>query len=111
MRGAAQPFQEALIGRGAEQDTVMIANYDYKQSGGAEAPGRRRAPSCAASRAGDGRCYKATQEVLDELAGQERRLQEDLRAVARFRDDQNLWFRVAEHTLDSYRYGVSAAKK
>ena len=29
----------------------------------------------------------------------------------KFRDEQNLWFRVAENTLDSYRYGVAAGSR
>jgi TRAP-type mannitol/chloroaromatic compound transport system substrate-binding protein len=30
---------------------------------------------------------------------------------SKFRDDQNLWFRVAEYNLDSYRFSVAAGKK
>ena len=33
------------------------------------------------------------------------------KADQKYRDEQNLWFRVAEYTLDNYRYGVSAAAK
>jgi len=58
-------------------------------------------------------CYKATQETMDEFAGKSPEFKKVYDSWRRFRDDENLWFRVAEHSLDSYRYSVgsgSAAK-
>jgi TRAP-type mannitol/chloroaromatic compound transport system substrate-binding protein len=60
--------------------------------------------SCALFRA---RCStpKATQEVLGEFAAKSPEFK-NIYDWQRFRDDQNLWFRVAEYSLDSYRYSV-----
>ncbi len=50
--------------------------------------------------------YKATQEVLGEFAAKSPEFKNIYEPWQRFRDDQNLWFRVAEYSLDSYRYSV-----
>ena len=55
--------------------------------------------------------YKATQEVMADLAGKHADFKKIYDQWSKYRDEQNLWFRVAEFTLDNYRYGVSAAAK
>ena len=55
-------------------------------------------------------CYKATEETLNELADKSPEFSKLLDSWRKFRNDQNLWFRIAESTLDNYRYNVSAAK-
>jgi len=55
--------------------------------------------------------YKATQEVMADLAGKSPEFKKIYEQWSKFRDEQNLWFRVAENTLDAYRYSVSAAAK
>ncbi len=106
-----KPYQEALLCAAREQDTVMTADYDAKN------------PIALKQLVGQGTqlrsfpkpvmdaAYKATQEVMAELAGKSADFKKIYEQWSKFRDDQNLWFRVAEYTLDSYRYGVSAAKK
>jgi TRAP-type mannitol/chloroaromatic compound transport system substrate-binding protein len=61
-------------------------------------------------------CYQATQDVLGDFAAKSPEFKKIYDPWQRFRDDQNLWFRVAEHTLDTYRFNVGtpasgAAKK
>jgi len=53
-------------------------------------------------------CYKATQETMDEFAAKSADFKKVYDSWRVFRDDQNLWFRVAEHSLDSYRYSVGS---
>ena len=52
-------------------------------------------------------CYKATFETYEALR-QERGFQAGLRGLAEVPGRSNLWFRVAENTLDNYRYTMSA---
>jgi len=48
--------------------------------------------------------YKATQEVMADLAGKSPEFKKIYDQWSKFRDEQNLWFKVAEYTLDNYRY-------
>jgi TRAP-type mannitol/chloroaromatic compound transport system substrate-binding protein len=99
-------FQEAFECAMAEQDTMMTANYDQKNpialkklvGAGTQL---RAFPKPVMEAA-----YKATQEVMGELAAKNADFKKIYDQWARFRDDQNLWFRVAEYSLDSFRYSV-----
>ena len=42
----------------------------------------------------------------DELAAKNADFKKIYEPWQKFRDDSNLWFRVAEYSLDNYRYGV-----
>ncbi len=104
-------FQEVLTCAAHEQDTVMTADYDHKNplalkrlvGAGTQL---RSFPKSVMDAA-----YKATQEVMDDIAAKSPDFKKIYEPWKKYRDEQNLWFRVAEYTLDSYRYGVSAAKK
>ena len=87
----------------------MIAKYDAKNpealrrlvSGGAQL---RQFPKPVLDA-----CYKATQEFFDEQSAKSAEFKKIYEAWSKFRDEENLWFRVAEHSLDSYRYGIKAS--
>jgi len=91
-----------------EQCLLMIAKYDAKNpealkrlvAGGAQL---RQFPRPVLDA-----CYKATQDVLGDFAAKSPEFKKIYEPWQRFRDDQNLWFRVAEHSLDSYRYSVGS---
>ncbi|MBL8333663.1 MAG: TRAP transporter substrate-binding protein DctP [Rubrivivax sp.] len=95
----------------AEQMTAMIAKYDAKNpealkrlvAGGAQL---RSFPKPVMDA-----CHKATEETMAELADKNPDFKRLLDAWRKFRDEQNLWFRVAEANLDNYRYGVSATPR
>jgi TRAP-type mannitol/chloroaromatic compound transport system substrate-binding protein len=53
-------------------------------------------------------CYKATFETYDELSAKSADFKLVYEAWQKFLADSNLWFRVAENTLDNYRYTMSA---
>jgi TRAP-type mannitol/chloroaromatic compound transport system substrate-binding protein len=104
-------FQTALEMACAEQDALMTAHYDEKN------------PQALKRLVGSGTqlrafpkpvmdaAYKATEEVLAEWAGKSPEFAKIFDSWKRFRDDSNLWFRVAEFTLDSYRFAAAAARK
>ncbi|MGH8669866.1 MAG: TRAP transporter substrate-binding protein, partial [Burkholderiales bacterium] len=88
----------------AEQYMMMLAHYDAVHpnalkrlvGGGAQL---RTFPKQVLDA-----CYKATQQVLGDFAAKSPEFKKIYEPWQRFRNDQNLWFRVAEHSLDSYRY-------
>jgi TRAP-type mannitol/chloroaromatic compound transport system substrate-binding protein len=56
-------------------------------------------------------CYKATVETLDELAKKSADFKLIYEAWQKFIADSNLWFRVAENSLDNFRFSASARSK
>jgi TRAP-type mannitol/chloroaromatic compound transport system substrate-binding protein len=54
-------------------------------------------------------CYKAAFELYDELAAKSAHWKRIYGPWRAFRDDQYLWFRVAENTFDNFVYAQSAA--
>jgi TRAP-type mannitol/chloroaromatic compound transport system substrate-binding protein len=102
--------RDALECAAAEQCLLMIAKYDAKNpealkrlvAGGTQL---RQFPKPVLDA-----CYKATLETFGEFAAKSPEFKKIYDSWSKFRDDQNLWFRVAEHTLDSYRYGVGSKK-
>ncbi len=103
--------QELLDAACAEQMTLMIAKYDAKNpeamkrllAGGAQLRSFPRAVMDA--------CHKASEETLAELADKNADFKKLLDAWHKFRDDQNAWIKVAEATLDNYRYNVPANRR
>jgi TRAP-type mannitol/chloroaromatic compound transport system substrate-binding protein len=55
--------------------------------------------------------YKAAFEVYDETAAKNARFKGVYESWLKFRDQENLWFRVAENTFDNFVYAQAAAKK
>ena len=104
-------YQEAIESAAAEQTLVMMAKYDAKNpealrrlvAGGAQLRQFPRAVLDA--------CYKATNEFFNEQSAKSAEFKKIYTSWAKFRDDENLWFRVAEQNLDDYRYAQSAKAK
>jgi TRAP-type mannitol/chloroaromatic compound transport system substrate-binding protein len=53
-------------------------------------------------------CYKAAFETYDELAAKNPDFKQIYEPWLKFLAESNLWFRIAENTLDNYRYTMSA---
>ncbi|MFM9981029.1 MAG: TRAP transporter substrate-binding protein [Burkholderiales bacterium] len=104
-------FQEVLICAAREQDTMMTADYDAKNPVALKRLVGSGTQLRAFPKPVMDAAYKATQEVMADLAGKSPEFKKIYEQWSKFRDEQNLWFRVAENTLDSYRYSVSAAAK
>ncbi len=87
-----------------EQMTLMIAKYDARNPAAAKRLIAQGVQIRAFPRPVMEACYKATVETLDDLSAKNA----DFRAIytewKKFADDSNAWFRVAEQTLDSFRY-------
>jgi TRAP-type mannitol/chloroaromatic compound transport system substrate-binding protein len=101
-------FQAALECACNETTVLMMAKYDAKNP---EALRRLVAAGTqvkAFPRPVLDACYKATLEVNDELAAKNPDFKTIYESWQKFIADSNLWFRVAENTLDNYRYTMSA---
>ena len=101
-----KPYQEALDVACAEANINMLARYDAKNTEalrklvGAGAQLRAFPPAVMEA------CYKATQELYAELSVKSPEFRKIFEAWSRFRDDQYLWFRLAENTFDNFVYSV-----
>jgi TRAP-type mannitol/chloroaromatic compound transport system substrate-binding protein len=56
-------------------------------------------------------CYKASFELYDEISAQNPKWKKIFDSWSKFRDEEYLWFRVAENTFDNFVYSQSAQKK
>ncbi|MCW5605578.1 MAG: TRAP transporter substrate-binding protein [Burkholderiales bacterium] len=103
-------YQEALETACAEANIRMVARYD---AGNTEAL-RRLAAAGAQLRAFPRpvmeACLKTAYELYDELSVKSPEFRKIYGAWRRFRDDQHLWFRVAENTFDNFMYSAGRGK-
>jgi TRAP-type mannitol/chloroaromatic compound transport system substrate-binding protein len=104
-----KPFQEALECAAHEQDTLMTASYDAKNPIALKKLVGAGTQLRAFPKAVMDACYKASEETMAELGAKSADFKKIHEQWTKFRDDQNLWFRVAENTLDAYRYAASGA--
>jgi len=101
-------FQAALECACNETTVLMMAKYDAKNP---EALRRLVAAGTqvkAFPRPVLDACYKVTQEVNEELAAKNPDFKTIYESWQKFIADSNLWFRVAENSLDNYRFAMSA---
>jgi TRAP-type mannitol/chloroaromatic compound transport system substrate-binding protein len=101
-----RPYQDALEVACAEANVNMLARYDARNT---EAL-RRLVAAGAQLRALPGpvmqACYNVAQQLYGELSAKNPEFRKIYDAWSRFRDDQYLWFRVAENTYDNFVYSV-----
>lgn len=100
--------QDAIEAANNEQMLLAVAKYDAQNPAALKRLVGGGAQLRAFSRPVMDACYKATQETIDELAAKNEDFKKVYESWRRFRDDQNLWFRVAENSLDAYRYSIAA---
>jgi TRAP-type mannitol/chloroaromatic compound transport system substrate-binding protein len=93
-----------------EQTLLMMANYDAQNPIALRKIAAQGVQFRSFSKPILDACYKATIETFDELSVKDADFARVYQAWKAFLTDSNLWFRVAEHTLDSYRYTASAAQ-
>lgn len=99
-------YQEAFEVACAEANVQMLARYDANNTealrklvgGGAQLRALPR-PVMEA-------CHKAANELYAEISAKNPEFKKIYDAWSRFRDDQYLWFRVAENTYDNFVYSV-----
>jgi TRAP-type mannitol/chloroaromatic compound transport system substrate-binding protein len=103
-------YQAAIEAAAAEANMIMLARYDAKNpdalrrlvAGGAQLRAFPRAVLEA--------CEKAAFQLYDELAPKSKHWARIYPGWKKFRDDQYLWFRVAEFGFDNFAYTRPAAK-
>jgi TRAP-type mannitol/chloroaromatic compound transport system substrate-binding protein len=106
-----QHYQEVLEAACSEQNLLMMAKYDAKNP---EALRRLVAAGVQLRqfpRPVMDACYKASFETYEELAAKSEDFKQIYGAWRKFLAESNLWFRVAENTLDNYRYAMAAAEQ
>jgi TRAP-type mannitol/chloroaromatic compound transport system substrate-binding protein len=99
-------YQEALEAACAEANVHMLAKYDAKNT---EALRRLIAAGTqlrAFPRPVMEACLKAAYELYDELSAKSPEFKRIYETWRKFRDDQFLWFRVAENTYDNFVYSA-----
>jgi TRAP-type mannitol/chloroaromatic compound transport system substrate-binding protein len=104
-------YQSALAAAAAESNVHMLARYDVRNpdalkklvAGGAQLRPFPRAVMEA--------CEKAAFELYDELAQKSKHWARIYPQWRNFRDDQYLWFRVAEFAFDNFAYTRPASRR
>jgi len=102
-------YQEAFEAACAEQNVRMVAKYEAKNpealkrlvAGGAQL---RPFPPAVMDA-----CMKAANQLYDELSAKSPEFRKIYESWRKFRDDQYLWWRVAENTFDNFAARTSAA--
>jgi TRAP-type mannitol/chloroaromatic compound transport system substrate-binding protein len=106
-----QLHKNALEAACAEQNLLMMAKYDARNPEAlirlvAAGVQLRQFPRPVLDA-----CYKATFDTYDELAAKSEDFKTIYASWRKFLADSNLWFRLAESNLDSYRYIRSAQQR
>ena len=99
-------YQEALEVACAEANIHMVARYDAKNTealrklvgGGAQLRAFPR-PVMEA-------CYKVAHEIYGELSAKNPEFKKIYDSWSQFREEQYLWFRVAENSFDNFVYSI-----
>ena len=109
-------YQAILEAACAEANVWMVSKYDAQNPAALKrlvAGGTQLRPF---SRDVMGACMKAANDLYDETSAKNPKFKKVYDSWKKFRDDQYLWFRVAEFAFDSYSYaqrggaGAAAAK-
>lgn len=91
-----------------EQHMLMMANYDAQNPIALRKLAAAGVQFRSFSKPIMDASYKATLETFDELSAKDADFARIYTAWKAFLGDSNLWFRVAENSLDGYRYAASA---
>jgi TRAP-type mannitol/chloroaromatic compound transport system substrate-binding protein len=101
-----KPYQEALEVACAEANVSMLARYDAKNTEALRKLVSAGAQLRAFPQPVMEACYKVAQEIYAELGAKNADFRKIYEPWSRFRDEQYLWFRVAENTFDNFVYSV-----
>ena len=108
-------YQEALEVACAEANVRMVARYDARNTEALRRLVGAGTQLRAFPRPVMEACLKAANELYDEISEKSPEFRKIYVAWKKFRDDQFLWFRVAENTYDNFVYSsgrpTAAARK
>jgi TRAP-type mannitol/chloroaromatic compound transport system substrate-binding protein len=99
-------YQDALETACAEANIHMVAKYDAKNTEALRRLVAAGAQLRAFPRPVMDACLKVAYELYDELSAKFPEFKKIYGPWRRFRDDQYLWFRVAENTFDNFVYSA-----
>jgi TRAP-type mannitol/chloroaromatic compound transport system substrate-binding protein len=103
-------YQAAIAAAAAESNVHMLARYDVRNTDALRKLVAGGAQLRAFPRAVMEACEKAAFELYDELAAKSKHWARIYPQWKKFRDDQYLWFRVAEFAFDNFAYTRPAPK-
>lgn len=101
-------YRDAFEAACNEQNVLMVAKYDAKNPEALRRLVAQGAQLKQFPRPVMEACYKATFDTLDELAKKSADFKLIYEAWQKFLAESNLWFRVAENSLDNLRFGMSS---
>jgi TRAP-type mannitol/chloroaromatic compound transport system substrate-binding protein len=101
-------YQAALEAASAEANVHMLAEYDAKNAEALKKLVASGAQLRAFPREVMTAAYKAAFELYDEIAAKNPTFKKIFDSWSKFRDEQYLWFRVAESTFENFVYSVGA---
>jgi TRAP-type mannitol/chloroaromatic compound transport system substrate-binding protein len=104
-------YQAILESACAEANAWMLAKYDVQNTAALRRLVANGTVLRPYTREIMEASYKAAFELYDELSAKNAKFKKIYEAWKPFRDDEYLWFRVSEHTFDTFVYGQSAAHK
>ena len=102
-------YQEALEVACTEANVNMLARYDARNTEALRRLVSAGAQLRALPRPVMEACYNVAQQIYAELSAKNAEFRKIYESWTRFRDDQYLWFRVAENTYDNFMYSVKAS--
>lgn len=102
-------YRQALETACAEANLLMTAKYDASNTAALRRLVAEGAQLRVFPRPVLEACYKAALELYAGLSAQSAEFRKIYEPWRRFRDEQHLWFRVAENTYDNFVYSVERA--
>lgn len=106
-----KPYQEALEVACVEANVNMLARYDARNTEALRKLVGAGAQLRAFPRSVMEACYKVAQDIYAELGAKSPEFKKIYASWDPFRDNQYLWFRVAENSFDNFVYSIRKAAK
>jgi TRAP-type mannitol/chloroaromatic compound transport system substrate-binding protein len=103
-------YQEALETACAEANIHMVAKYDAKNTEALRKLVAAGAQLRAFPRPVMEACLKVAYELYDELGAKYPEFKRIYEPWRKFRDDEFLWFRIAENSYDNFMYTAASAR-
>jgi TRAP-type mannitol/chloroaromatic compound transport system substrate-binding protein len=108
--GLPDDYKAALEAACAETNVWICSKYDAVNAGAIRRLVANGAELRPYSREIMQAAYEVAFEIYDDLAGKNENFRKVYEPWKKFREDQYLWFRVAENTFDNFVYAQSARK-
>jgi TRAP-type mannitol/chloroaromatic compound transport system substrate-binding protein len=101
-------YQTALVSASVEATTWMVAKYDADNPAALRRLAAQGTQLRPFTREVMTACHKAAYELYEETAKTNENFRKVYEPWKKFRDEEYLWFRVAENTFDNFVYSVGS---